>query len=1178
MHKEIAFFLISGQTEERSIAELLLRRAVLSCLLFALSLVPLSGETFRNPRHIPIPSNPTVLGTADFNGDGIPDFYYPVNGQLNILLGQSSGSYANAPSVSLGAETGGCRAYDLNGDTFLDLVCVTPASAANSFVTVSLGNGDGTFKPPISTTIPGSGSFSRGLIPLAAHDLNGDGHTDLVLLDSEGNQLYTLLGDGSGNFPSMKVLAISVGPFISTTAVLADINGDGHLDLLLGNYLITFLGQPDGSFTLNGHYGFNNCAFADFDKDGHLDVACASIPTTAGLYSLVILHGNTDGTFNTTPLLSIPFTQADFTGVIAIDDLNGDGIPDILAQSGEGLVVFLGQPGLQFSQPTHYSFFNSGPFNGDQDDASLIADFNKDGNLDLATLGANGIYITYGRNDGTFDAQPLVESGTSIGFAVVGDYNSDGIPDVATSGSTSLQLNLGKGDGTFSPSAATQTGNLPSLAPGTNALLMTGDFNGDGHPDLIATNQTADNPNSAHILFGNGDGTFGSPTLATSTAGNVPVNSLLTPTTVADINQDGKQDLINVSAPLSANSSVNVFLSNGDGSFRVVSTPVPQGTFSYYQSPPAAADFNGDGKIDLIVPSNTTIEVLLGHGDGTFDVSATALAVPPITGPSGYIPAVVAGDFDRDGKMDFAVIATSAFRGDDEDSGPTSIFIYYGNGDGTFATPVTAATLDHGYLNLATADLNGDGLADFVLSTNSAGGIDFDNAGDAIAVIHSLPGHTFSGETNLIAGSGLSSLAIADFNRDGLPDLLFANGIYGGQTSTRSFAVLLSQGTTSIALTSSSTSSTYGQSISLTAMISTPPDLNQIPSAPGTVTLNGLPGGPVSLPVTFSSSGAPNPTITGTAVYPTSSLPAGTYNLSASFSGSSDLLSSSSSTLTQVVDPAPTSTILTASTGSPILGQMITFTAKVNGTAGAPSGTVQFLDGTTSLGTIALSSGVASFTTSTLGGGNHSIAAVYSGDSNFAPSTSSAINFTIPQPSYQISVQSSTLTLKAGATTGNTNLVSVVPLNGFTGTVTLACTVAYTGSGTASFTPTCSLAPAAVQIAGGTATSTLSILTTLPHLTRARNSAPVGPPHFKLGSGILLALLLCTVRSRVRFSWKILSAILVATSCLMVLVGCSGKSPAPVSTTPGTYSITISATSNTTVVNPNPAVVSLTVN
>ena len=157
--------------------------------------------------------------------------------------------------------------------------------------------------------------------------------------------------------------------------------------------------------------------------------------------------------------------------------------------------------------------------------------------------------------------------------------------------------------------------------------------------------------------------------------------------------------------------------------------------------------------------------------DGTFDVSATALAVPLITGPSGYIPAVIAGDFDHDGKMDFAVIATSTFRGADDDQGPTSIFVYYGNGDGTFAAPVTAATLDHGYLNFATADLNGDGLADFVLSTSSAGGIDYDYTGDAIAVIHALPGRTFSAETNLIAGRGLSSLAIVDFNHIARPPL-----------------------------------------------------------------------------------------------------------------------------------------------------------------------------------------------------------------------------------------------------------------------------------------------------------------------------------------------------------------------------------------------------------------------
>jgi hypothetical protein len=138
--------------------------------------------------------------------------------------------------------------------------------------------------------------------------------------------------------------------------------------------------------------------------------------------------------------------------------------------------------------------------------------------------------------------------------------------------------------------------------------------------------------------------------------------------------------------------------------------------------------------------------------------------------------------------------------------------------------------------------------------------------------------------------------------------------------------------------------------------------------------------------------------------------------------------------------------------------------------------------------------------------------------------------------------------------------------------------VSYSGSGTASFSPTCSLAPAAVQVAGSTATSTLSVLTTLPHLAQARNSAPFAPPHFKLSSGILLALLLCTVRPRVRSSWKILSAILVATTGLIVLAGCGGKAPTPVGTTPGVYLITISASSNTAATTPNPVTVGLTVN
>jgi hypothetical protein len=88
---------------------------------------------------------------------------------------------------------------------------------------------------------------------------------------------------------------------------------------------ILFLGQPEGSFTLKAFYNqFENYGFADFDKDGHLDAACAAFSTN-GSFSLAILHGNSDGTFNTTPLLSVPLVPSDFTGVLAASEGKNSG-------------------------------------------------------------------------------------------------------------------------------------------------------------------------------------------------------------------------------------------------------------------------------------------------------------------------------------------------------------------------------------------------------------------------------------------------------------------------------------------------------------------------------------------------------------------------------------------------------------------------------------------------------------------------------------------------------------------------------------------------------------------------------------------------------------------------------------------------------------------------------------
>lgn len=860
-----------------------------------------SAETFRNPRHIPIPSNPLQVGTADFNGDGRPDFYYVDTSGLSVILANADGSYAAPQTTPLGSVTttgtalgpasGSCQAADFNGDGFADAVCFPPVWAPPSPL-IFIGNGDGTLRSDSALSIPANViPEGSGWAFIAFADMNSDGHLDIVFASSTGT-LFTAFGNGSGQFEKIVSFQAAGGESWLKGATVADINRDGHPDVVLVDEPLVMLGVGDGTFT--GAYTagpWTGCHLADFDKDGNLDLFCTLFNYKNDEAYLEIHHGNGDGTFTRAPVFSKGYTNADFNEAFAARDLNGDGYPDILALSADGLVIFFGKQGMQFSAPVHYAFFNAEAFDEDQGDPSLIADYNLDGNVDLAMPGVNGVYITYGRGDGTFDAPPVIRTGLTPGYSVVADFNEDGAPDIFTSGATALQLKLGKGDGTFPKSITVQA---PVSSRGESALLYTGDFNGDKHKDVIAVGPAADGTSLPHLFLGRGDGTFENPIAITNFVETFPF--MYQRTSVWDVNGDGRDDLINVTPDVgSGTTSVNVFLSNGAGGFDLTSTPVPQGMFSYYNSAPASADFNGDGKADLVVPSNQTIEVLLGHGDGTFDVEPQAQSVPAFGGQaSNYIPAVVAGDFDHDGKADFAVIATHSYSGDDDDQGPTAIFVYYGNGDGSFSQPVTAGILDRGYLNFRVADLNGDGLSDFILSTNLSLGIDVDYRGSAIAIIHGLPDHKFSAETNLIAGQGFASMAEADFNRDGQPDLLFTNGGYAD-----SLVLLTNIGTPALTLTSSVNPSVIGQAVTFTAALSAPSDLTKLP-VPGNITFEGTPDGNVTVPITFA--GGSGKRFTATATYQTASLPVGSTVITASFAGDS-LLNPASASLTQVVNP-----------------------------------------------------------------------------------------------------------------------------------------------------------------------------------------------------------------------------------------------------------------------------------
>jgi hypothetical protein len=207
---------------------------------------------------------------------------------------------------------------------------------------------------------------------------------------------------------------------------------------------------------------------------------------------------------------------------------------------------------------------------------------------------------------------------------------------------------------------------------------------------------------------------------------------------------------------------------------------------------------------------------------------------------------------------------------------------------------------------------------------------------------------------------------------------------YGGDTNyTGSISSSLTQmvlgstvGTTT-ALMSSLDPSAYGQQVTLTATVSSSS------GATGTVTF--MDGG--------SALGSSTLDASGVAAFSVSSLVVGTHSITAQYSGDGNHSGSTSSVLSQTVNKASSTTTVTSDSNPSKSGRTVTFKATVS--SSTATGTVQFLDGSTPLGTVTLNRGSASLSTSSLSGGKHSIAATYSGDANFAGSTSPVLTQTV---------------------------------------------------------------------------------------------------------------------------------------------------------------------------------------
>jgi hypothetical protein len=264
---------------------------------------------------------------------------------------------------------------------------------------------------------------------------------------------------------------------------------------------------------------------------------------------------------------------------------------------------------------------------------------------------------------------------------------------------------------------------------------------------------------------------------------------------------------------------------------------------------------------------------------------------------------------------------------------------------------------------------------------------------------------------------------------------------YTASTSSVVTQVVNKAATTST-LASSPNPSAFGQSVTLTATVSA--------SAPGT----GTPGGSV----TFFDGASSLGTVAlagGTASLSMSNLSTGAHSLTVAYGGSASFNASTSSVLTQNVNAAATATTLASGTNPSVAGQAVTFVSTVSVVApgaGSPSGTVTFFDGASSIGTGAISGGIATFATSSLGVGSHTITATYNGNASFAASTSSPITQTVNLASSATSVVSSTNPTRYGqSTTFTATVAAVAPASGTPGgTVTFFDGAASIGSATLS--------------------------------------------------------------------------------------------------------------------------------
>ncbi|HVV44603.1 MAG TPA: FG-GAP-like repeat-containing protein, partial [Bryobacteraceae bacterium] len=746
-------------------------------------------------------TQPFAVAAGDFNEDGVPDLATVGNqsGTVSIALGQVSGGYSGSLTTqyTVGFAPIAIAAADLNGDGHVDLVT---ANRGDGNLTLLLGQGDGTFSALQQRPATGAAPSS-----VAVADFNGDSIPDLAVSNSSDNNTALLQGDGTGNFTTTW-LAAGANP---TAVAVGDFNKDGLQDLAVtnsgSNTVTVFAGQGNGSFTTPGTslptgtspFGVS---IVDFDNDGNPDLAVTNLDDS----TISLFRGDGTGAFTAA---GTPFALNSAAAAVVAGDFNGDGFADLAAPSiSNGNVSLLLGDGQG-----HFALKGAG--SGLLGYGLAELDLNGDGFDDLAVTNLAGNTVS------------ILQGGLAVSQSVLSTTSPLSLPANST---VSLTITVTDPNGAFAPPTGTVTffdgtnvlGTSPNFASpysfttpplGAGPHTITATYGGGSgsdfsvsnpltftalQPQTITFNPISDRPMDPHPIQLTATANSGLDVVYTSTTPSIcAVNdSLLTLLSVGQcsVNADQPGDSFH-DAAATVTQQFNISVASQTIRFgTILNSAIGVPPFEV----PAVASSLLPVTVTSLTPSvcGTAATLVTPLSVGTCTLQASQAGNSSYTpspliqtsfnvklaAPSGRLVAqpgipvsngtgeIAAGDFNGDQIPDLALANYET----------SSVSVLLGDGHGGFQPVPGSFSTGLNPNALVAGDFNGDGFSDVITSSDEDGSLSllFGGSGGALTP---APNGPFFPELYAF------SLAVGDFNTDGIEDLAAVDGTNGVLTVFR---------------------------------------------------------------------------------------------------------------------------------------------------------------------------------------------------------------------------------------------------------------------------------------------------------------------------------------------------------------------------------------------------------